>query len=171
MLVQPVSCLKIPYINPLKGIVINYQNGGDWKSMDAPMCGFGNWWQSLWTNVCIELYLKDLSICNACRPYVGFMVKRRIKQRRSSVDQGDIQEKIQRMVLWRVEPKVAGVSGVYTPESPVKNVLKKKKIEWVIMFLQDIIIRREKKRCKVDQDVVQVQDGYLEETICIKLAS
>ena len=90
MLVQPVSCFKIPYINPLKGIVINYQNGGDWKSMDAPMCGFGNWWQSLWTNVCIELYLKDLSICNACRPYVGFMVKRRIKQRRSIVDQGDI---------------------------------------------------------------------------------
>jgi hypothetical protein len=39
------------------------------------------------------------------------------------------------------------------------------------MFLQDIIIRREKKRCKVDQDEVQVQDGYLEETICIKLAS
>ena len=62
--------------------------------------------------------------------------------------------------LVRVVPKVAGVSGVYTSESPVKNVLKKKKIEWVIMFLQDIIIRREKKRwslikakCKFEMDI------------------
>jgi hypothetical protein len=31
--------------------------------------------------------------------------------------------------LVRVEPKVAGVSGVYTPESPVKNVLKNEKVE------------------------------------------
>ena len=28
----------------------------------------------------------------------------------------------------------------------------------------------EKKRFKLDQDYVQVQDGYLEETICMKLA-
>jgi hypothetical protein len=39
------------------------------------------------------------------------------------------------------------------------------------MFLQDIIFRREKKRCKVDQGKVQVQDRYLEETVCLKLAS
>jgi hypothetical protein len=31
--------------------------------------------------------------------------------------------------LVRVVPEVAGVSGVYSPEPPVKNVLKKKEIE------------------------------------------
>ena len=49
---------------------------------------------------------------------------------------------------------MAGVSGVHTLESPVKNVLKS-----------------EKKRFKFDQGKVQSQDGYLEETICVKLAS
>ena len=28
------------------------------KEHGAPMFGFGNWWQSLWTNGCLELYLK-----------------------------------------------------------------------------------------------------------------
>ena len=79
---------------------------GEIESTWSPMCGFGNWWQSLWTNVCIELYLKDLSICNACRPYVGFMVKRRIKQRRCKVDQDKwYSRKIQRMVLWELSLK------------------------------------------------------------------
>ena len=55
--------------------------------------------------------------------------------------------------LVRVVPEVAGVSGVHTSESPVKNVLKS-----------------EKKRFKFDQGKVQVQDGHLEETICLKLA-
>ena len=36
------------------------------------------------------------------------------------------------------------------------------------MFLQDIIIGSEKKGCKLDQDKVQVQDGHLEDTICLK---
>ena len=40
----------------------------------CPMFGFGNWWQSLWTNGCLELYLKNLSIGFACRPYVGLKV-------------------------------------------------------------------------------------------------
>ena len=31
--------------------------------------------------------------------------------------------------LVSVEPKVAGVSGIYSPESPVKNVLKNEKVE------------------------------------------
>ena len=63
--------------------------------------------------------MKVLSIGIACRPYVGFKVKRRRKQRRSCDDQGDIQEK---------------------------------------------------KRFEIDEDKVQVQDGHLEETICLKLA-
>ena len=76
------------------------------------------------------------------------------------------------MVLWRVEPKVAGVSGVHTPESPVEYVLKNEKVEWVIMVIfKTSSLFIEKKRFKLDQDYVQVQDGYLEETICIKLAS
>jgi hypothetical protein len=28
-----------------------------WKIISSPKCGFGNWWQSLWTNGCIELYV------------------------------------------------------------------------------------------------------------------
>ena len=28
------------------------------RTCGAPMFGFGNWWQSLWTNGCLELYLK-----------------------------------------------------------------------------------------------------------------
>ena len=32
-------------------------------------------------------------------------------------------------VLMRVVPKVTRVSGVYMPESPVKNVLKNEKVE------------------------------------------
>ena len=38
----------------------------------ARMFGFGNWWQSLWTNGCLELYLKDLSIGISWSPCVGF---------------------------------------------------------------------------------------------------
>jgi hypothetical protein len=55
------------------------------------------------------------------------MVKRRIKQRRSSVDTKVIFKEDPKNGLVRVEPEVAGVSGVYSPETPVKNVLKKKK--------------------------------------------
>jgi len=36
------------------------------------MCGFGNWWQSLWTNGCLELYSKDLSVGTSWSPSVGF---------------------------------------------------------------------------------------------------
>ena len=36
------------------------------------MFGFGNWLQSLWTNGCLELYLKDLSIGISWSPCVGF---------------------------------------------------------------------------------------------------
>ena len=36
------------------------------------MCGFGNWWQSLWTNGFLELYSKDLSIGTSWSPSVGF---------------------------------------------------------------------------------------------------
>jgi hypothetical protein len=36
------------------------------------MFGFGNWWKSLWTNGCLELYLKDLSIGISWSPFVGF---------------------------------------------------------------------------------------------------
>ena len=59
------------------------------------MFGFGNWWQSLWTNGCLELYLKGLSIGIAWRPFVGFKVIRR----RICVDQGAIQGFIQRLVM------------------------------------------------------------------------
>ena len=36
------------------------------------MFGFGNWWQSLWTNGCLELYLKVLSIGFSWSTCVGF---------------------------------------------------------------------------------------------------
>ena len=36
------------------------------------MCGFGNKWHSLWTNVFIELYISEYSIGHAFRPCVGF---------------------------------------------------------------------------------------------------
>ena len=42
------------------------------RTCGAPMFGFGNWWQSLWTNGCLELYLKDLSIGISWSPCVGF---------------------------------------------------------------------------------------------------
>ena len=42
------------------------------RTCGAPMFGFGNWWQSLWTNGCLELYLKDLSIGFSWSPCVGF---------------------------------------------------------------------------------------------------
>ena len=42
------------------------------RTCGAPMYGFGNWWQSLWTNGCLELYLKDLSIGLSWSPCVGF---------------------------------------------------------------------------------------------------
>ena len=42
------------------------------RTCGAPMCGFGNWWHSLWTNGCIELYLKDLSIGSSWSPCVAF---------------------------------------------------------------------------------------------------
>ena len=38
----------------------------------APMFGFGNWWKSLWTNGCLDLYLKVLSIGFSWSPCVGF---------------------------------------------------------------------------------------------------
>ena len=61
---------------------------------------------------------------------------------------------------------------MHTPESPVKNVLKNEKVERVIMFIfKTSSLFVEKKRFKLDQDCVQVQDGYLEETICLRLAS
>ena len=42
------------------------------RTCGAPMCGFGNWWQSLWTNGCLELYLKVLSIGFSWSTCVGF---------------------------------------------------------------------------------------------------
>ena len=65
------------------------------RTCAAPMFGFGNWWQSLWTNGCLELYLKDLSIGFACRPFVGL----KVIWRRICVDQGAIQGFIQRLVM------------------------------------------------------------------------
>ena len=43
-----------------------------WKNMRCPMFGFGNWWQSLWTNGFLELYLKSFSIGFSWSPFVGF---------------------------------------------------------------------------------------------------
>ena len=43
------------------------------RTCGAPMFGFGNWWQSLWTNGCLELYyLKVLSIGFSWSTCVGF---------------------------------------------------------------------------------------------------
>ena len=42
------------------------------RTCGAPMFGFGNWWQSLWTNGCLELYLKVLSIGFSLSTCVGF---------------------------------------------------------------------------------------------------
>ena len=42
------------------------------RTCGAPMFDFGNWWQSLWTNGCLELYLKGLSIGFSWSPFVGF---------------------------------------------------------------------------------------------------
>ena len=42
------------------------------RTCGAPMFGFGNWWQSLWTNGCHELYLKVLSIGFSWSTCVGF---------------------------------------------------------------------------------------------------
>ena len=52
------------------------------RTCSAPMFGFGNWWQSLWTNGCLEFYLKDLSIGFSWSPLVS---------RRVCDDQGAIQ--------------------------------------------------------------------------------
>ena len=42
------------------------------RTCGAPMFGFGNWWQSLWTNGCLELYLKVVSIGFSWSTCVGF---------------------------------------------------------------------------------------------------
>ena len=42
------------------------------RTCAAPMFSFGNWWQSLWTNGCLELYSKDLSVGTSWSPSVGF---------------------------------------------------------------------------------------------------
>ena len=42
------------------------------RTCGAPMFGFGNWWQSLWTNGCLELYLKVFSIVFSWSTCVGF---------------------------------------------------------------------------------------------------
>ena len=42
------------------------------RTCGAPMFGFGNWWQSLRTNGCLELYLKVLSIGFSWSTCVGF---------------------------------------------------------------------------------------------------
>ena len=65
--------------NPLHLLAIS-----DERTCAAPMFGFGNWWQSLWTNGCLELYLKGLSIGISWRPFIGFKAIRR----RICVDQG-----------------------------------------------------------------------------------
>ena len=42
------------------------------RTCGAPMFAFGNWWQSLWTNGSLELYLKVLSIGFSWNTCVGF---------------------------------------------------------------------------------------------------
>ena len=42
------------------------------RTCGDPMFGFGNWWQSLWTNGRLELYLKGLSIGFSWSPFIGF---------------------------------------------------------------------------------------------------
>ena len=42
------------------------------RTCGAPMFGFCNQWQSLWTNGCLEIYLKDLSIGFSWSTFVGF---------------------------------------------------------------------------------------------------
>ena len=42
------------------------------RTCGAPMFGSGNWWQSLWTNGFLELYLKVLSIGFSWSTCVGF---------------------------------------------------------------------------------------------------
>jgi hypothetical protein len=100
------------------------------RTCGAPMCGFGNWWHSLWTNGCIELYLKDLSIGFSWSPCVGF--------KGLWVDQGTIKELSKD---WSCE------CWAYC-----KHVLKKK-IVWSFMFTFKTSSKwRELERFKVDQD-------------------
>ena len=42
------------------------------RTCGATMFGIGYWWQSLWTNGCLELYLKVLSIGISWSACVGF---------------------------------------------------------------------------------------------------
>ena len=46
--------------------------GENERTCGAPMFGFGNWRQSLWTNGCLELYLKVLSIGFSWSTCAGF---------------------------------------------------------------------------------------------------
>ena len=100
------------------------------RTCSAPMFGFGNWWQSLWTNGCLELYLKDLSI--------GFSWSPCVVSRSLWVDQCAIRELCKD---WSCE------CWAYC-----KHVLKKK-IVWSFMFTFKTSSKwRELERFKVDQD-------------------
>ena len=43
-----------------------------WNNMQCPHVWFWNWWKSRWTNGCLELYLKVLSIGFSWSTCVGF---------------------------------------------------------------------------------------------------
>ena len=64
------------------------------RTCGAPMFGFGNWWQSLWTNGCLELYLKDLSIGISWSPCVGFKEFMSLPRCYEGI--------IQRLVMWEL---------------------------------------------------------------------
>ena len=108
----------------------NWKNCNLWhdeRTCGAPMFGFGNWWQSLWTNGCLELYLKVLSIGFSWSTCVGF------------------KESLCRPRCYsRNYPKIGHVS--------CKHVLKKK-IVWSFMSTFKTSFKwRELERFKVDQD-------------------
>ena len=52
--------------------IVEKTRGQSERTCGAPMFGFGNWWQSLRTNGCLELYLKVLSIGFSWNTCVGF---------------------------------------------------------------------------------------------------
>ena len=106
---------------------------GRLKVHGTPMCGFGNWWHFLWTNGCIDLYLKDFSIGISWSPFVGF----------------------NESLWWPRCFKELSKDWSCESWAYCKHVLKKK-IVWSFMFTFKTSSKwRELKRFKVDQDQVK----------------
>jgi hypothetical protein len=121
----------------------------------APICGFGNYWKSIWSNICIELYSKGLSIDNAstlCRL------------------QGWEKKKVKTIKWW---PRW---NSRWDPKNRHMRVDSNGIMSWIIWLCEHLLSSRhhlyEERRndLRIDQVEVHVQDEHVEEIMYLNLA-